>query len=296
VTISVSEELFAPVGREVELCYQTFGTPDGEPLLLVMGLGGPMTWWDPELCRMLVDRGFHVIRFDNRDSGRSSRGVGRVTRATLLRAAAGRRARAPYSLADMAEDAFGLLDHLGLESAHVCGVSMGGMIAQTMAIGHPERVRSLVLGCTCVLTPDKPRAPIEVNDALLGASRRDLADSTLYGSVCPPEAKVRNHRAILEDHAEPQALVAQQIALRAYDLDLVDVATLTMPALVLHGTEDPIVPVDWGRELAATLPQSRLVIYEGCGHNYLVEVGDAPQREVLDFLAELDAAQPVNAL
>ena len=143
MTVTASEELFAPVGREVELCYQTFGTPDGEPLLLVMGLGGPMTWWEPDLCRLLADRGFHVIRFDNRDSGRSSRGVGRVTRTTLLRAAAGRRVRAPYSLADMAEDAFGLLDHLGIESAHVCGVSMGGMIAQTMAIAHPKRVRSL---------------------------------------------------------------------------------------------------------------------------------------------------------
>ena len=126
-----------PWAREVELCYQTFGTPDDEPLLLVMGLGGPMTWWEPALCQLLVDRGFHVIRFDNRDAGRSSRGVGRVTRTTLLRAAAGRRVRAPYSLGDMAQDAFGLLDHLGLESAHVCGASMGGMIAQTMAIMHP---------------------------------------------------------------------------------------------------------------------------------------------------------------
>src|SRR4051794_26736892 len=108
-----------------------------------MGLGGPMTWWDPELCRMLAERGFYVVRFDNRDCGRSSRGQGRVTRATLVRAFAGRRVRAPYSLVDMAEDAFGLLDHLGLESAHVCGVSMGGMIVQTMAIEHPARVRSL---------------------------------------------------------------------------------------------------------------------------------------------------------
>src|SRR3954468_24411384 len=108
-----------------------------------MGLGGPMTWGDPHLCELLVDRGFYVIRFDNRDSGRSSRAVGRITRATLVRAAAGARVRVPYALTDMAADAFGLLDHLGLESAHVCGVSMGGMIAQTMAIARPGRVRSL---------------------------------------------------------------------------------------------------------------------------------------------------------
>src|SRR3954468_22586428 len=143
MTVTASQELFAPVGRDVELCYQTFGTPDDEPLLLVMGLGGPMTWWRTELCELLVDRGFYVIRFDNRDSGRSSRGVGRVTRSTLVRAFTGRRVRAAYSLTDMAHDAFGLLDHLGVDSAHVCGVSMGGMIAQTMAIEHPARVRSL---------------------------------------------------------------------------------------------------------------------------------------------------------
>ena len=119
MTVTASEELFAPVGRDIELCYQTFGDPDDEPLLLVMGLGGPMTWWDAELCQLLADRGFYVVRYDNRDTGRSSRGPGRVTRATLVRAFAGRRVRAPYSLSDMAEDAFGLLDHLGLESAHV---------------------------------------------------------------------------------------------------------------------------------------------------------------------------------
>src|SRR4051812_34639927 len=133
MTVKVSEELFAPVRRDVELCYQTYGDPDDEPLLLVMGLGGPMTWWDPELCGLLVDRGFHVLRFDNRDCGRPSRWGGGVSKAPLVRAFAGGGVPPPYTLRDMADDAFGLLDHLGLESAHVVGVSMGGMIAQTMA-------------------------------------------------------------------------------------------------------------------------------------------------------------------
>src|ERR1700752_3021311 len=141
MSIAASEELFAPVGRDVELCYQTFGAPGGDPLLLIMGLGGPMTWWDEELCRLLVDRGFHVIRYDNRDTGRSSRMPGRVTGAALLRASAGRTVRPPYTMSELAGDAVGLLDHLGLDSAHVVGVSMGGMIAQTMAIEHPGRVR-----------------------------------------------------------------------------------------------------------------------------------------------------------
>src|SRR3990170_1274587 len=143
MTTPVSEELFAPVSPGVQLCYQTFGSPEGEPLVLVMGLGGPMNWWDPELCTMLVDAGFQVVRFDNRDTGRSSRIRGRVSRRRLIQAAVGRSGRAPYTLSDMAADVFGLMDHLGWESAHVAGVSMGGMIVQTMAIDQPARVRSL---------------------------------------------------------------------------------------------------------------------------------------------------------
>ena len=116
------------------LCYQTFGDPDDEPMLLVMGLATQMTFWDPDFCTMLARRGYYVIRFDNRDVGRSSRAQGRVTRRMLVEAFAGRRTRAPYSLRDLADDAFGLLDHLGIASAHIVGVSMGGMIVQTMAI------------------------------------------------------------------------------------------------------------------------------------------------------------------
>src|SRR5690242_5809256 len=112
--VRVSPELFAPGAAGVELCYQTYGDPAAEPLLLVMGLGGPMTWWDPELCRRLARRGFYVIRYDNRDVGRSSRATGRVTRSALVRAFMGRKVRAPYGIADLAADGFGLLDHLGI--------------------------------------------------------------------------------------------------------------------------------------------------------------------------------------
>ena len=139
-----SEEFFAPVGNGIELCYQTFGDPDGEPLLLVMGLGGPMTWWDPALCRMLAERGFFVDplrqpRHRPLDPGSAAGSAARLWSGRSRAAACGRRTRSR----DLAGDAFGLLDHLGLESAHVAGVSMGGMIAQTMAIEHPRRVRSL---------------------------------------------------------------------------------------------------------------------------------------------------------
>src|SRR5918999_1857269 len=142
-TVTVSDECVCPLPHGIEICYQTFGDRDATPLLLVMGLGGPMTWWDDELCEALAARGFHVIRYDNRDTGRSTRCEGRVGIGTLTKAFLGREVRAPYAIDDLADDAFALLDHLGIEAAHVAGASMGGMIAQTMAIARPERVLSL---------------------------------------------------------------------------------------------------------------------------------------------------------
>jgi pimeloyl-ACP methyl ester carboxylesterase len=249
-------------------------TGAGSPVLLIMGAVYSSAMWYPALPSLSAQH--RLISFDNRGTGRST-------------------STPTASIAEMTADALSVLDTAGVESAHIYGISLGGVIALELALAAPERVRSLVLGCACVLTADKPRAPIEVNDALRLASRRDLADSTAYGSVCPPEAMARNHQALLDDVAAPEALVAQQDALRAYSADLADVAQLTMPALVLHGTEDPIVPVDWGRELAATLPDARLVVYEGCGHNYLVEMGELPNRDVLDFLASVDAVEPAQA-
>src|SRR5690349_9008215 len=132
--VIISGELLAPICSGVEICYQTFGDPEDPPLLLVMGLGGPMTWWDAELCSQLAAAGFYVIRYDNRDTGRSTKVDGRVRRSQLVRAFVGAPARAPYSIDDLASDAFGLLDHLDISAAHVAGISMGGMIAQTMAL------------------------------------------------------------------------------------------------------------------------------------------------------------------
>jgi PAS domain S-box-containing protein len=136
----MSEE-FCDVGRGVTLCYETFGDPASPPLLLVMGLGMHLIHWDRELCEQLADRGFYVIRFDNRDAGLSTKIDAPVP--PIMRAFVGLRIDAPYRLHDMAEDAFGLLDHLGIQRAHVMAVSMGGMIAQEMAIRNPERVLSL---------------------------------------------------------------------------------------------------------------------------------------------------------
>src|ERR1044072_1100280 len=138
----LSEERLAPVNG-IEIAYQELGDTDGEPLLLIMGLATQMLAWDEELCRMLGERGFRVVRFDNRDIGHSTKidSAGVPNRMDML---LGRRGSAPYLLTDMAADTTGLMDHLGIESAHLVGASMGGVIAQTVAIEHPQRVRSLV--------------------------------------------------------------------------------------------------------------------------------------------------------
>jgi len=277
MTVTASQELFAPVGREVELCYQTFGTPDDEPLLLVMGLGGPMTWWDSELCELLADHGFHVIRFDNRDSGRSSRSTGRVTRTTLVRAFAGQRVRAPYTLVDMAEDAFGLLDHLGLESAHVCGVSMGGMIAQTMAIEHPERVRSLtsIMSTTGKRTVGWQHPSLLPN--LLGqrAGREAYIEMSvrtwkLIGSPAYPttEEKTRARAGETYDRGVTAGgTLRQMIAILTQPNRSPKLRALRMPALVVHGLADKMVHVSGGRATAAAIPGAELLLIDGMGHD-----------------------------
>jgi pimeloyl-ACP methyl ester carboxylesterase len=275
--VIISEELLAPVSSGVELCYQTFGDPDDEPLLLVMGLGGPMTWWDTELCVQLAAEGFHVIRYDNRDTGRSSRANGRVTRAGLARAFVGARTRAPYSIADLAADAFGLLDHLGLASAHVAGVSMGGMIAQTMALEAPGRVRSLasIMSSTGRRTVGRQH-PSLLPTLLLARSDRDsyvegsLAVWRIIGSPRFPkdedELRARGHETWDRGVSRPGVLRQMMAVLTQPDRTRA-LASLQVPTLVMHGLADKMVHVSGGRATAAAVPGARVVLIEGWGHD-----------------------------
>ncbi|WP_121255636.1 alpha/beta fold hydrolase [Nocardioides ferulae] len=276
--VAASRELFAPVGRGVELCYQTFGDPDGDPLLLVMGLGGPMTWWDAELCEILARRGFFVVRYDNRDTGRSSRIPGRVTRATLVRAAAGGRVRAPYSITDLADDAVGLLDHLGLDSAHVAGVSMGGMIVQTMAIEHPDRVRSL----TSIMSTTGKRTvgwqhptllPVLLGgrgpsrDAYVAQSKRVWR---LIGSPGYPldDAALESRAAETYDRGvSASGVLRQMVAVLTQPDRGARLRSLRVPSLVVHGLADKMVHASGGRATAAAIRGAELVLIEGMGHD-----------------------------
>lgn len=276
--VVVSEELFAPLRNGMELCYQTFGDPGDEPLLLVMGLGGPMTWWDAGLCRLLAESGFFVIRYDNRDTGRSSRGTGRVTRRMLVRAFVGRKVDAPYSMTDLAEDGFGLLDHLGIASAHVTGVSMGGMIAQTMAIAHPDRVRSLVsimstTGRRTVGWQDPRLLPVMLapkreglEACVAGAARM----GALIGSPQYPESP-EDSRARAEETfsrgISAAGVLRQMLAVLTQPDRGPALRNLDLPAAVVHGMEDRMVNPSGGRATARAIPGAQLLLIPGMGHD-----------------------------
>jgi pimeloyl-ACP methyl ester carboxylesterase len=257
----------------VELCHETFGDAGGRPLLLVMGLGAPMIWWDEEFCETLAAQGFHVIRFDNRDSGRSSRMRGRanLAQAYLLRGA-------PYSLADMAADAAGLLDALGVPAAHVAGASMGGMIAQTLAFRYPSRVLSLTsimssTGGRLVGRPSRRAASM-----LLSAPPRNRTDYVemlvrtfrLIGSPGYPfdEARMRERAERTYDRGVHRSGTVRQLAAIMADRDRTPrLRTVRIPALVVHGAQDPLVHVSGGRATARAIPGADLDVVPGMGHD-----------------------------
>lgn len=276
--VIISGELLAPISTGVEICYQTFGDPEDEPLLLVMGLGGPMTWWDAELCSQLAAAGFYVIRYDNRDTGRSTTVEGRVRRSQLVRAFVGAPTRAPYSIDDLASDAFGLLDHLDISAAHVAGVSMGGMIAQTMALRAPERVLSLASIMSTTGRRSVGRQHPSLLPALLatrGPGREDyirgsLAVWKLIGSprFPQPEEKQRKRAGETWDRGISRAgVMRQMMAVLTQPDRTAALGHLVVPTLVMHGLADRMVHISGGRATAAAVPGARVVFIEGWGHD-----------------------------
>jgi pimeloyl-ACP methyl ester carboxylesterase len=261
---------------EVELVYESIGDPADPALLLVMGLGMQLINWDLEFCEGLAERGFHVIRFDNRDAGLSTKIDAPVP--NVLRTMAGIPIRAPYLLDDMALDSFGLLDQLGIERAHVTGVSMGGMIAQTMAIRHPERVLSLgsmlsTTGDRRVGTPKlrvwsvlMRRAP-QHRDAYIDYFVRVFR---LIGSPAYPveEARIREQAAATYDRCHCPAGTARQLAaIFSSGSRTAALRQLEVPTVVIHGRKDPLVPFRGGAATARAIPGAKLVAFPGMGHD-----------------------------
>ena len=276
----------------IELCYQEMGDPDGEPLLLVMGLATQMLAWDEEFCAMLVERGYRVVRFDNRDIGRSTklRSAGVSGRLDLL---IGRRGTAPYLLRDMAADTFGLMDHLEIDSAHLVGASMGGMIAQTAAIECPERVRSLTSIMSTTGSRRVGHPSYRTFGLLLGERPREREEMVervvktfkVIGSPGYPfeEEHVRELAARSYDRGHSAAGVVRQLhAITASGDRTPRLRQLKLPALVIHGKSDILVNPSGGRATAKAIPGARLKLVEGMGH-------DLPRALWPDFAEEIAA-------
>lgn len=268
------------VNQDVELFYESFG--EGEPLLLIMGIGAQMVIWEDDFCRSLAARGFRVIRFDNRDVGMSTRldtlrppNMQDALRNRVL----GRPIATAYTLDDMANDTFGLMDALGIESAHVVGLSLGGMIAQCMALAKPARVRSLgiLMSAPGELWTAIPRWA--ALNALLNRPRDISREGMIAHFVrtwkvlgATPhrtsDTRLRELAALSFDRGMSARGFARQFgAIMAAPPRTRRLRKLRVPTLVLHGAQDPLIPNIAGRVIAAQIPGARLEIVEGLGHD-----------------------------
>jgi pimeloyl-ACP methyl ester carboxylesterase len=267
---------------EVKIAYETFGASSGQPLLLVMGLGVQMLFWPDDLCAALADAGFAVARFDNRDTGLSSRfsTAGVPSLFTMLTRPA---AAAVYRLEDMADDAVSVLDALEWDSAHIVGVSLGAMIAQTIAIRYPARVRTL----TCISsTPywrigrKKLSTSIRTGLARIGSGRprtaEQFAEQTVRGHrvigspgypLDEPWLRQVGHRMFERGGVDPGAARRQGAAILAAGDLRPDLGHVNVPTLVLHGEDDPLIRIEGGRALAGAIPGAELVTLPGMGHD-----------------------------
>ena len=266
-------------GIQVE--YDTFGDRSARPLLLVMGLGGQMIMWDEEFCEQLADCGHFVVRFDNRDIGFSTQfdEHGPPDMAAMMAAFAGGEAPpSAYTLDDMADDAAGLIEALELEAAHVCGASMGGMIAQTLAIRYPRRVKSLVSIMSTTGEPELPGPSPEAMSILVGpppqtreeAIERGVKLWSVIGSPGFPfdEERTRERAGRFYDRANhPEGQARQLAAIVSHGSRREALTRLDVPTLVIHGAADPLVPVAGGRDTAAAIPGAELLVVEGMGHD-----------------------------
>ena len=261
----------------IHIEYETLGDPAARPLLLIGGLATQLIQWDDDLCEDLARRGHYVIRFDSRDAGLSTK-CDEAQQANLVQRTKGEKSSPLYTLDDMADDSVGLLDALGIGKAHICGTSMGGMIAQTIAIRHPSRVLSLISIYSTTGNKDLPPPKTEVVKLLLAPAPRErdayiehmmvvfkamagrgfafdeawtrMITGRAYDRSFSPEGTARQVNAVMNQRNRKKAL-----------------ASVTAPTLVIHGTDDPVVPVEAGRDTADALPGAHLMLIDGMGHD-----------------------------
>ncbi|MFW9878508.1 MAG: alpha/beta fold hydrolase [Candidatus Thorarchaeota archaeon] len=272
--------------NNIEIEYDTFGEPSSKPLLLIMGLGAQMINWDEEFCKKLVEHDFYVIRFDNRDVGLSTKfdeaGEPDILK-LYMQALRGEKIEAAYTLEDMADDAVGLLDFLNINKAHVCGMSMGGMIAQVIAYRHHSRVLSLISISSSTGDPDLPRPKPEAMEILIkpvpigreaiieeGVNRMRI----IHGNGIPfDEERSRRFVTASYDRSSYRAGYSRQIAaiLMAGNRKPA-LASIKVPTLVVHGNMDPLMPPEGGKDTAKAIPGAELLIIEGMGHSLPPEI------------------------
>jgi pimeloyl-ACP methyl ester carboxylesterase len=263
--------------RDVKLCFETFGDKDDPALLLVMGLGTQMLAWREGFCEELVKRGFFVIRYDNRDVGRSTRFSG-VKPPGILELLRRKPREQAYTLDDMADDGIGLLDSLGIEQAHVVGASMGGMIAQVMAVRHPDRVLSL----TSIMSTtggrfvglQSPRVipyligkPPADEDAYIERARSLFDVIGSPGFERDDEDFSDELRKAFRRGVSPAGTGRQLGAIVAAGDRTKDLARIKAPTLVIHGSEDKMIAPSGGRATAKAIPGAKLMVIEGMGHD-----------------------------
>jgi pimeloyl-ACP methyl ester carboxylesterase len=275
------DEQFCDVGDDINLCYETFGDPADETALLIMGLGTQMIAWQEDFCRDLAARGFHVVRFDNRDIGHSThlQGPPPTIRQLLLRS----KSAAHYKLSDMAEDAAGLLRELDLSPAHVIGASMGGMIAQTLAARHPKRVRSLtsIMSNTGALTNGQPALklyPFFLRRPTAGREQYVTHFERLFDAICS-----RGLAGLSYERDHDAAGPGRQLAAILASGDRTsELRQIEAPTLVVHGTADPLVRPSGGRATAKAIKGAKLLTIDRMGH----DMPRAIWPQLIDAIAE----------
>jgi pimeloyl-ACP methyl ester carboxylesterase len=276
--------------------YEEFGDKDARPLLLIMGLGGQMVMWHERACNQLADRGFRVIRYDNRDVGLSTKfheqcpNPGKL----LEEAMQGKSIDPPYTLDDMAQDAAGLLRALGIQAAHVIGASMGGMIAQLLAISSPSQMLSLTSIMSTTGDPDLPQADPEVLGLLMMPvpsernARIEQAVETARLLSGPgfefDDATTRELAEIsLDRDPDAEGMARQLLAIAAAGSRRQALGSVAVPTLVIHGDADPLIPIAGGFDTADAIPGSRMLVIEGMGH----ELPEGAWPRVIDAFVEL---------
>jgi pimeloyl-ACP methyl ester carboxylesterase len=261
--------------------YETMGNPSSPPILLIIGLGGQLIYWDEEFCRHLAEAGLYVIRYDNRDAGLSTKfdeaGVPDLM-GMVSKMMSGQKVTPPYTIEDMAADAVGLLDALKIQKAHICGMSMGGMIAQSLAIHYPLRVLSLTSIYSTTGNPHLPQPKPEIMGLLLTPPPQEREPFirfhlNLFRALTGPrfgfdEEWVRKLMAHEFDRAFcPQGTARQLAAIMTQSNRKAALRGVKVPTLVIHGDADPLVSVEAGKDTAKAVPGAELKIIEGLGHD-----------------------------